>query len=79
VAGLAYGMSQLRWSTFLALNVVAAGLWSGAIVLAGYSFGQVSEKVMNDASSGLGLVMLIAFLGTSWILGKRLERAVERR
>ena len=77
VAGLAYGMSQLPWSTFLALNLVAAGLWSGTIVLAGYSFGQVSENVMNDASSGLGMVMLIAFLGISWILGKRLERAVE--
>ena len=28
VAGFAYGMSQLPWSTFLALNFVAAGLWS---------------------------------------------------
>jgi len=76
VAGFAYGMSRLPWSTFLALNVVAAGLWSCAVVLAGYSFGRVSEKLMNDASSGLGLVMLVAFLGISWILSKRLERAV---
>ena len=78
VAGFAYGMSQLPWSTFLALNFVAAGLWSGAVVSVGYAFGQVSEKLMSDASSGLGLVMLVAFLGLSWILGKRLERAVER-
>jgi hypothetical protein len=33
---------------------------------------------MNDTSSGLGLVMLVAFLGLSWILSKKLERAVER-
>ena len=33
---------------------------------------------MSDASSGLGLVMLVVFLGLSWILSKRLERAVER-
>jgi membrane protein DedA with SNARE-associated domain len=78
VAGFAYGISQLPWSTFLALNFVAAGLWSVAVVSAGYAFGQVSEKVMNDASSGLGLVMLVAFLGLSWMLSKRLERAVER-
>ena len=78
VAGFAYGMSQLPWSTFLALNFVAAGLWSGAIVSAGYGFGHVSEKVMSDASSGLGLVLLVAFLGLSWILSKKLERAVER-
>jgi membrane protein DedA with SNARE-associated domain len=78
VAGIAYGISQLPWSTFLALNFAAAGLWSCAIVSAGYAFGQFSEKVMNDASSGLGLVMLVVFLGASWILSKKLERAVEQ-
>jgi membrane protein DedA with SNARE-associated domain len=78
VAGFAYGVSQLRWSTFLALNFVAAGLWACVTVSAGYAFGQVSEKVMSDASSGLGLAMLVAFLGLAWILSKKLERGVER-
>lgn len=78
VAGFAYGMSQLPWSTFLALNFVAAGLWSGATVSVGYAFGHISEKVMSDASSGLGLVMLVLFLGLSWILSKKLERVAER-
>jgi membrane protein DedA with SNARE-associated domain len=78
VAGVAYGISQLPWSTFLALNFVAAGLWSCTTVSAGYAFGQVSEKLMSDASSGLGLAMLVAFLGLSWFLSKKLERIVER-
>lgn len=78
VAGFAYGMSQLPWSTFLALNFVAAGVWSCTIVSAGYVFGQASEKLMSDASSALGIVMLVAFLGLSWILSKKLERVVER-
>jgi membrane protein DedA with SNARE-associated domain len=78
VAGFAYGMSRLPWSTFLVLNFLAAGLWSCAVVSAGYAFGQVSEKVMSDASSGLGLVMLLAFLGLSWLLSRRLERVLER-
>lgn len=78
VAGFAYGMSQLSWPTFLALNFVAAGLWSGLVVSAGYAFGQVSEKLMSDASSALGVVMLVLFLGLSWILSKKLERVVER-
>lgn len=78
VAGFAYGMSRLPWSTFLVFNFVAAGLWACAVVLAGYAFGQLSEKAMNDASSGIGAVMLVAFLGLSWMLSKRLERAVER-
>ena len=78
VAGFAYGMSRLPWSTFLALNFAAAGLWSCTVILVGYAFGQVSEKLMNDASSGIGLVMLVVFLGLSWILSRKLERVVER-
>jgi membrane protein DedA with SNARE-associated domain len=78
VAGFAYGMSPLPWSTFLVLNFFAAGLWACAVVSAGYAFGQVSEKVMSDASSSLGLVMLVAFLGLSWILSRKLERVLER-
>ena len=78
VAGFAYGISRLPWSTFLALNFVAAGLWSCAIVSAGHAFGQVSEKVLSDASSGLAFALLVAFLGISWILSRKLERVVER-
>jgi membrane protein DedA with SNARE-associated domain len=78
LAGFAYGMSRLPWSTFLALNFVAAGLWSCLVVSVGYAFGQVSEKLMSDASSSLGIVMLVVFLGLSWILSKKLERVVER-
>ena len=78
VAGFAYGMSRLPWSTFLAFNFVAAGLWSGVILSAGHALGQVSEKLMNDASSGLGAALLIVFLLLSWILSRKLEHIVER-
>jgi membrane protein DedA with SNARE-associated domain len=78
VAGFAYGMSQLSWPTVLVLNFFSAGLWACAVVSAGFAFGRFSEKVMNDASQGFGVVMLILFLGLSWVLSRRLERAVER-
>lgn len=78
VAGFAYGASPLPWPRFLVMNFVAAGIWSVAVVSAGYAFGQVSEKFMSQASSGIGAVMLIAFLGLSWLLSRRLERALER-
>jgi membrane protein DedA with SNARE-associated domain len=78
VAGFAYGISQLPWSTFLAFNFVAAGIWSCAIVSAGYAFGQVSEKVLSDGSSGVAFALLVVFLGASWILSKKLERVAER-
>jgi membrane protein DedA with SNARE-associated domain len=78
VAGFAYGISPLSWSSFLALNFGAAGLWSCAVVSAGYAFGRVSEKIMSDASSGLGLLMLLAFLALGWLLSRKLERVLER-
>lgn len=77
-AGFAYGMSRLPWPTFLAFNFVAAGLWSGAVLSAGHAYGHLSEKLMSDAFSGLGMVMLIVFLVLSWILSRRLEQIVER-
>ena len=77
VAGFAYGMSRLPWPTFLAFNFVAAGLWAGAILLAGHAFGQISEKLMSDAFSDLGMIMLIVFLVLSWILSRKLERVAE--
>ena len=77
VAAFAYGLSNLSWPTFLVLNFFAAGLWSVVIVAVGYAFGSVSEKLMNDASSGFGIVTLIIFLGLSWVLSKKLESVVE--
>lgn len=78
VAGFAYGMSRLSWPTFLVFNFVAAGLWSGVVLSAGHAFGQVSEKLLNDAFSGIGMVMLIVFLALSWVLSKKLERVAEQ-
>ena len=77
-AAFAYGLSKLTWPAFLVLNFIAAGLWAAAVVGTGYAFGQVSEKMMNDASSGLGLGMLVIFLGLSWFLSKKLEQTIER-
>ena len=78
VAGFAFGMSQLPWTIFLAFNFVAAGLWSAAILSAGHAFGHLSEKLMSDAFSGFGIVMLVVFLVLSWILSRKLERVAER-
>jgi len=79
VAGFAYGMSNLSWATFLPINLVASGLWAVIIVSIGYGFGQFSEKALNDASSGLGITMLVVFLALSWVLSRRLERLIEQQ
>ena len=76
IAGFSFGMSRLPWSTFLVLNFIAAGIWAVTLISIGYAFGQVSEKVMSDTSSAVGVVLLVAFLGLSWFLSKKLEQAV---
>lgn len=73
IAAIAYGISALPWSVFLLLSVVASGIWAVAIVATGYAFGQVSEKLMSDASSSLGFVMLVLFLGLSWVLSRKAD------
>ena len=78
LAGFAFGISQLRWPTFLALNFVAAGVWAFALVSAGYAFGHVAETTLSNAASGLGVAALAVFLGLAWVLSHKLERAVER-
>jgi membrane protein DedA with SNARE-associated domain len=78
IAAFAYGASSLSWPLFLALNFVGAGLWSATTVLAGFAFGFVAEKTLSDAASGVGMAMLLVFLGLAWVLSRRLERAIER-
>jgi membrane protein DedA with SNARE-associated domain len=78
VAGFAYGASTLGWPRFLVLNFIAAGLWASAAVSAGFGFGYLSEKTMNDALSAFGIAMLVVFLALTWLLTRRLERAAER-
>ena len=79
VAGFAYGASALGWPRFLTLNFIAAGLWAGATVSAGFGFGHLSEGAMTDALSVFGVVMLAVFLALTWFLTRRLERAAERQ
>ena len=78
VAAIAYGMSNLTWAQFLPINLVASGLWAFIVVSIGYSFGQLSEKALNNASSWVGIVMLVSFLGLSWFLSRRLESMIEQ-
>lgn len=78
VAALAYGISSLPWGVFLLLNAVASGIWAVAIVSTGYAFGQVSEKFMSDASNSIGFVLLVLFLGLSWILSRKFDAVVEQ-
>jgi membrane protein DedA with SNARE-associated domain len=79
LAAFAFGISRLPRSTFLALNFVSAGLWAAVVASIGYAFGHVaSGTAMNEAASAVGVATMLVFVGLVWLLGRRLERAVER-
>jgi membrane protein DedA with SNARE-associated domain len=76
LAGFAFGISSVSTSTFLLLNFLSAGLWSLTTVSAGFALSHLTDKMVSDAASGLGMALLIGFVGLFWILGRRFERAI---
>ena len=56
---------------------IGAAIWAVSMVLAGYAFGTVSDKVLGDAVSGLSIASLVVFLAISWMLSRKLEQAIE--
>jgi len=77
LGAFAYGLSRMPWGVFLILNLIGAALWAISLVLAGYAFGRVSDKVLGDTVSGLSMAMLVGFLAISWLLSRKLEQAIE--
>lgn len=78
LAGFAFGLSPIPAATFLALNFVSAGLWSVAMISAGYAFSHLTDAVVSDTASRISVVALILFIGVFWLLSKRLGRALEK-
>ena len=76
LGAFAYGLSKMSWGLFLILNLIGAAVWAVSMVLAGYAFGKISDKVLGDAVSGLSLAMLVVFLAVSWLLSRKLEQAI---
>jgi len=65
---IAVGMSALPWRRFLALNFAGAVIWAVAIALAGYAFGEVLARVLDEVHRaeawvfGAGLAVALALL-----------------
>jgi membrane protein DedA with SNARE-associated domain len=76
LGAFAYGLSKMSWGLFLILNLIGSAIWAVSMVLAGYAFGKVSDKVLGDTVSGLSVAMLVAFLAISWLLSRKLEQAI---
>lgn len=77
LGAFAFGLSKMPWGLFLILNLIGAAIWAISMVLAGYAFGKVSDKVLGDTVSTLSLASLVVFLALSWLLSRKLEQAIE--
>jgi membrane protein DedA with SNARE-associated domain len=76
ISSFAMGMSAIRWQRFLALNFLAAAVWAGSFVAAGYFLGHAFRAVLGHLVRSFSLVMLgafVAFAGAVW-LAHRLQR-----
>ena len=70
-SSFALGLSAVRWERFLRLNFLAAGLWAGSFVAAGYFLGHAFRAVLGDIARSFSLVMLAVFVaigGGMWLL-----------
>lgn len=77
LGAFAFGLSKMSWGRFLVLNAIAAGLWAAMTVSIGYAFGQISEKILGDTVSSLSAATLVLFLAVTWLLSRKLERAMQ--
>lgn len=81
-ASFAIGMSGVRPLRFLALNLLAAGVWAFSFAGFGYAFGEVLEAMLGDIAHTFGLVMLGVFalvVGVLVLVHKRSQRHIARK
>ncbi len=74
-SSFAMGMSPLRWTRFLMLNFIAAGVWAVSFAGGGYVFGHALSAMLGDAAQILGLVALGVFIIVAALLLRRQKTA----
>jgi membrane protein DedA with SNARE-associated domain len=80
-SSFAMGLSAVHWKRFLILNCLAAGLWAGSFVAAGYFLGHAFRAVLGHLVRSFSLVMLIVFVAVTiavWVF-HRLQRRRQLR
>ncbi|MBI3513807.1 MAG: DedA family protein [Proteobacteria bacterium] len=71
-SSFAMGMSPLRWTRFLMLNFVAAGVWALSFAGGGYLCGEALAAVMGDAAEIIGLLALAVFVVVvAWLVRRQ--------
>ena len=76
VSSFAVGLSEISWARYSATNFIAAGVWAGSFVTAGYLFGHASEAALGKGAQAFGLVALGMFMVVVWLLLRRVKAKV---
>ncbi len=76
VTPLVIGASGFSPARFLGLNLIASAIWSVAVAVLGYVFGEALERIFHDVKlyEGYALLVLAVGGGLGWII-----HAVRRR
>ncbi len=85
VSSFAIGTIHYPRLKFLGLNFIAAGLWAASFVGFGYGFGilteavatQLSDTLLGEAATAMGLAFLALFLCVAFLLLRRQRRRLE--
>ena len=80
-SSFAMGLSAIRWQRFLALNLLAAGLWATSFVAIGYFLGGAFRAILGDIIRAFGWSLLVVFLvfAGGVALAHRLQRRRQLR
>ncbi len=76
VSSFAVGLSEISWARYSLTNFIAAGVWAGSFVGAGYLFGHASEAALGAGAKTFGLVALAVFMLVVWLLLRRVKAKV---
>jgi len=74
IGALPIGLSDMSWLRFTILNALSAALWSGLLVGAGVLLGDQIVDAVDSWWGTLSVVMLVVFLGLSWLAFRKFGR-----
>ena len=77
LSSFAMGLSAIRWQRFLALNLLAAGLWATAFVAIGYFLGDAFRSILGNIIRAFGWSLLVVFL--VFAVGVAIAHRLQRR
>jgi len=76
-SSFALGISGIDWYRFLILNLIAAFLWAGTFVGAGYLCGHALDRMLGQIAERFSVIMLVVFAAA--IVGAVVIHRLRRR